>query len=121
VVREKHVLDLETDPPPDLAIEVEITRSSLDRMSIYAQLRVPEVWRYDGSTLRISQLQPDGQYRLSETSLSFPGVGPTDVEQFVELGATTDKLRWVRELRDWVRNELLPRTAPGEPQVNEPE
>src|ERR1700674_3812031 len=38
-------LDLRTDPPPDLAIEVDVTRSSLDRMDIYAALKVPEVWR----------------------------------------------------------------------------
>ena len=48
VVRDREVLDLDVDPPPDLAIEVDITSSSLNRMEIYAELRVPEVWRYDG-------------------------------------------------------------------------
>ena len=51
-------LDLSVDPPPDLAIEVEISRSALDRMGIYAALRVPEIWRYDGETLRVERLQP---------------------------------------------------------------
>ena len=45
-VRGKTIIDLRTDPPPDLAIEVDISRSSLDRMGIYAKLRVPEVWRW---------------------------------------------------------------------------
>ena len=35
----------DVDPPPDLAIEVEITRSCLDRLGIYAALRIPEVWQ----------------------------------------------------------------------------
>src|SRR5207302_1383935 len=44
-------LDLRTDPPPDLAVEVDVTASSLDRMSIYAALRVPEVWRLSAAGL----------------------------------------------------------------------
>src|SRR6266852_3756938 len=44
-------LDLRRDPPPDLAIEVDVTRSSLDRFGIYAALKVPEVWRLDGDVL----------------------------------------------------------------------
>src|SRR5262245_37165437 len=46
VVRGRDDIDLDTDPPPDLALEIEISRSALDRMSIYAALRVPEVWRW---------------------------------------------------------------------------
>ena len=45
-MRGKTAFNSRTDPPPDLAIEVDITHSSLDRMAIYAKLRVPEVkWR----------------------------------------------------------------------------
>ena len=36
----KRRLDLALDPPPDLAIEVDITRSSLDRLPIFAALGV---------------------------------------------------------------------------------
>jgi len=113
IVREKAILDLDVDPPPDLAIEVDITSSSLNRMGIYAGLRVPEVWRYDGATLTMLQLQPDGEYRPRESSASFPGLRPADVEYFLELGRTTDKLRWARELREWVRRELIPRADPA--------
>jgi Uma2 family endonuclease len=120
VAREKEVLDLETDPPPDLAIEVDITTSSLDRMEIYAELRVPEVWRYDGRALGMYRLQPNGQYRPCESSHSFPGLRPADVERFVELGRTTDKIRWALELRDWARSELSSRREQGEPQGEEP-
>src|SRR5262249_43787527 len=44
-------IDLATDPPPDLVVEVDITHPSLDKFPIYASLRVPEVWRHDGDTL----------------------------------------------------------------------
>jgi Uma2 family endonuclease len=113
VVRLRDELDLERDPPPDLAVEVDITSSSLDRMAIYAELRVPEVWRYDGQRLTIYQLQPNGRYRARPTSLSFPGLRPADVERFLERGLTTPKLQWSREIRDWVRNELVPRREAG--------
>src|SRR5437870_10697521 len=42
-----------TDPPPDLAIEIDITSSWLDRLAIYAALEIPEVWRFDGESLKI--------------------------------------------------------------------
>ena len=47
-VKGKLEIDLMCDPPPDLSLEIDITSSSLDRMAIYAALKVPEVWRFDG-------------------------------------------------------------------------
>jgi len=47
-MRKKDEIDLASDPPPDLVIEVDITRSSLDRFRIFGAVGVPEVWRYDG-------------------------------------------------------------------------
>lgn len=120
VAREKAVLNLETDPPPDLAIEVDITASSLDRMAIYSELRVPEVWRYNGSALTMHRLQADGEYQPCESSPSFCGLRPGDVERFVDLGRTMDKIRWARGLRDWARSELTSRTGQGEPPGEKP-
>ena len=61
-------IDLEIDPTPDLAIEIELTRSALDRIGIYGALRVPELWRFNGRTLRVLLLQEDGTYQESKTS-----------------------------------------------------
>ena len=55
-VRGKKKIDLSVDPPPDLCIEVEISRRLLGRVSIYAELGVPELWRDDGKELRIGEL-----------------------------------------------------------------
>src|SRR5262249_50647840 len=49
----KTSVDLAADPPPDLVIEVDITRDSMDKLAVYAALRVPEIWRFDGSVLWI--------------------------------------------------------------------
>ncbi len=112
VVRDRGSIDLEIDPPPDLAIEVDITSSSLDRLSIYAALGVPEIWRYDGNRLKMLGLQADLRYIELESSLCFPGLTASDVERFLISARSTDKIRWARGLRDWVRDEFLHR-RPG--------
>src|SRR4029453_4930950 len=55
----KKRLDLTIDPPPDLVLEVDITHSSLDKLSILAVVGVPEVWRYDGERVRMLALAGD--------------------------------------------------------------
>jgi Uma2 family endonuclease len=71
-VRAKKKIDLARDPPPDLAIELDISRSSLDRDSIYVALGVPEIWRFDGRRLRVHVRQASGRYRTTRTSAAFP-------------------------------------------------
>jgi Uma2 family endonuclease len=106
-------IDLSVDPPPDLAIEVEISRSALDRMGIYAALRVPEIWRYNGETLRVELLQPDGTYVASETSLAFPFLPLDEVVRFLQQGEAMDHTEWEEAFRAWVRAELVPRIGQG--------
>jgi Uma2 family endonuclease len=64
-------LDFATDPPPDIAVEVDVHHDSRDKLPIYAALRVPEVWRFDGESLVIYLLEHDG-YRESQLSLALP-------------------------------------------------
>jgi Uma2 family endonuclease len=105
-VRSKRHIDLRTDPPPDLAIEVDVTSSSLNRMGIYAALRVPEVWRLDGQTLTFHVLGPDGKYITSSHSLSFPLLTPADLLRFLALRATLEENAVVRQFRAWIRQQL---------------
>lgn len=98
-------LDLRHDPPPDLAVEVDVSRSSMNRLSIYAQLGVPEVWRWQGQTLTFYSLMPDGaDYMAVSTSRSFPGLKPEDLLPFLDKFRTTPNIGQVlQELRDWLR------------------
>src|SRR5205814_2592043 len=84
-VRGVRRLNLRVHPPPDLAIEVDVTNSSLDRMGIYAALGVPEVWRLDEPSLTFHVLGPDGRYALVTHSRSFPQVTPADLMRFLTL------------------------------------
>jgi Uma2 family endonuclease len=98
-------LDLRTDPPPDLAIEVDVTSSSLDRMSIYAALGVPEVWRLTSAGLAFNVLAA-GAYQVQPHSLAFPRLAATDLTGFLAQIGQTDDTDLVRQFRDWVRRQL---------------
>jgi Uma2 family endonuclease len=109
LIRGKSDIDLELDPPPDIAVEIEVSRSVLDRLGIYAALGIPEVWRYDGRTLTIMQLQLDQTYRTVESSPSFPWLPMAQFRQFLaESGTTMGETRWIRSFRAWVRAEVAP-------------
>jgi Uma2 family endonuclease len=95
--------DPAVDPPPDLVIEVDISRSSLNKLAIYADLGVPEVWMHDGAALRVYQLGPDGEYLQQERSLSFPFLAAAEIQRFLDDRNTTDETSWIRSFRDWVR------------------
>src|SRR5438034_9295297 len=44
----KPKIDLDSDPPPDIVVEIDMTNESLSKFPIYAAIGVPEIWRYDG-------------------------------------------------------------------------
>jgi Uma2 family endonuclease len=105
-VRGREDLSLDRDPPPDLAIEVEISSPWIKKIPIYAELGVPEVWRYDGQRLRVELLQADGTYAASPTSAAFPFLPIEKLEVFLARRADTDETTWIRQFRAWVREEL---------------
>lgn len=101
-------LDLRVDPPPDLAIEVDLTRSSLDRLSIYAALKVPEVWRLTGDTLRFHVLGTGGAYKTAKRSQAFPQVAPAHLLSFLQLARQAGNENVViRQFREWIRQRYL--------------
>jgi len=102
----KRRLDLRTDPPPDLAIEVEVTRSALDRLSIYAALGVPEVWWLRRKVLTFYILGTDATYTNAEHSRAFPLVAAADLARFLKKARRAgDKIPVVRAFRKWVRTK----------------
>jgi Uma2 family endonuclease len=110
----KSILDLRIDPPPDLAIEIDVTSSSLDRMSIYAALAVPEVWRLSVTGLAFHVLQ-GGAYPTQTNSLAFSRLTTADLVPFLAQITQADDTSLVAQFRDWVRRVLLirPSTPPA--------
>jgi Uma2 family endonuclease len=105
-------LDLRTDPPPDLAVEIDVTHSSLNRMSIYAALGVPEVWRLAAGTLTFNVLD-SRSYAVRTHSLAFPRLASAELLPFLEQQGQTDDTSIVRQFREWARQNLL--AAPPAP------
>lgn len=108
-VRGKKALDLAVDPPPDLVIEVDVSRSSLSKAPIYAALGVPEFWRLDDAVLRFLELDAEGRYQSAEVSRSFPFLKREEVQEWVRRRDTMGLPNWLRELHAWVRAELAAR------------
>jgi Uma2 family endonuclease len=102
-VRGRPEIDLGVNPPPDLAVEVELTSTWIDKMPIYAGLGIREVWRYDGKTLHVEQLQADGSYARQTRSSAFPFLPLAEVSRFLDCRNATDETTWIRSFREWVR------------------
>ena len=102
-VRSKREFDFQRDPPPDLAIEIEISRSLVSRVGIFAAMGVKELWRHNGKRLRFCALQGDGTYQDQETSLAFPFLRPADLEPYLQITDDSDETTRIRRFRDWLR------------------
>lgn len=102
-IRGKKRIDLTVDPPPDLAIEIDVT--SRTHPSIYAALRVPELWRFDQGKLQISVLQ-GADYREVVESPMFRGLPLREVlPQYLAESKTVGRNKVIKAFRQWVREQ----------------
>lgn len=102
-IADKQELDLSVDPPPDLAIEVDISWSSLPKQPIYAALGVPEVWRFDGKRFKILRRTDAGDYAEASQSGCFPGFPIDEVNRLVQVGLKSRQPAAVKALRQWIK------------------
>ena len=100
----KNRIDLNIDPPPDLAIEIDITsRTTFDNYQI---LGVPELWRYQQQGLEIFLLQ-EGKYIKSQSSPNFPNIPIIElVNEYVRQCLTIGRSQAMRNFRSWVKDNL---------------
>lgn len=98
----KQKIDLTCDPPPDLAIEIDISTSSLNRISIYAALGIREVWCYDGITVKV-YLLGEGEDGKPTQRLTFPFLALPEFMQFLREAEMVDDTTVFRSFRDWVK------------------
>ena len=101
-VRGKDRLDLAVDPPPDLVIEIDITSPSFSKLPIYAQIGVPEVWRYDGERMTILVLE-GSDYAKTAESIVLPPVTSNVLTDFVEKSKSMKRTAWLEVVREWSR------------------
>lgn len=108
-IRGRKEIDLAVDPPPDLAIEVEIRPGAIEKIGIYSALGVAEVWHWHGESLRTLVLGADRQYVESEFSFNLPMLRVEDLEPFLDAELADDESQWILSFRDWVRERFVGR------------
>jgi Uma2 family endonuclease len=104
-VRGKEI-DLAVEPPPDLAIEIDLRRSAIDKLGIYGALGIPEVWSHDGKRVVIHLLQPSGDYVPGERSAAFPKLPLAELDGFIEKLGVESETQIVRAFRNRVRQRF---------------
>lgn len=100
----KNRLELTVDPPPDLAVEIDITsRTQLDN---YRILGVPEFWRYTRQGLEIHLLK-EGKYVESTTSPNFVDIPIIElINQYVKQSQNVGRSQAIRAFKNWVRENI---------------
>ena len=105
LIRGKKRLNLTVDPPPDLVIEVDITHFSFDKLELYAEYNVPEVWHYNGNKVVILQLI-DGNYSESNHSSHLPILTSEALSVFMLKSESVDRYEWLEEVQTWAKEKL---------------
>jgi Uma2 family endonuclease len=104
-VRDRDELDFQFDPPPDLAIEVDVHSSSSSRMPLYAVIRVPEIWRWKDELIQVFKFTPKGRYLARSASRCLPGFPLDQAAQLLSRRQEKDETSLAREFRNLVRQQ----------------
>lgn len=105
IIRHKQNINLNSDPPPDLVLEIDISSGSLDKLPIYAALSVPEIWRYDGNKLEIFLLdRATLVYNKSDNSLNFPRFNVKEIPRFIRQSLDAGETTTLKNFRERLRS-----------------
>ena len=104
-MRTKKRVDLRTDPPPDLVVEIDVMHSVVDREKIYAALGVPEMWVLSDEPRLTAYAREKGKraWRPIEHSLSFPSLRVADLNPFITRIGVDDDTSILTDFHQWLR------------------
>ena len=101
-IRGKEKITLPDDPPPDLVIEIDLSRERMHKRDLYTRIGTPEFWRYDGSAL-IAYRLVGNRYKEIEKSFAFPWLTVSELTRFLDRRHKDAHMPIVRDFRDFVR------------------
>lgn len=107
LIGNKIQLDFETDPPPDIVVEIDVHHDSRSRFPVYAALGVPEIWRYDGQAMTIYHLSEEAdreQYIEVVTSGAFPMLSATLLTEMIERMRRDGELSALLAFDEWLQS-----------------
>ncbi|AFY38293.1 protein of unknown function DUF820 [[Leptolyngbya] sp. PCC 7376] len=102
LIRGQLEYDLNQDPPPDLALEIDLTSKSLERFPIYARLGVPEIWSYEEGKITIYLLK-NNEYQISENSLALPRISVDKMMDLIEDNRPLGRRAIRKAIRAWAK------------------
>ncbi|HXV60301.1 MAG TPA: Uma2 family endonuclease [Vicinamibacteria bacterium] len=94
-------LDFDRDPPPDIAVEIDVQHDSLGKFSLYAAMGVPEIWRYDGVALTMHRLEGD-HYVLAPASIAFPVLDAQTLTRFLGIAGEKSQHEILLAFEEWL-------------------
>jgi Uma2 family endonuclease len=105
-IRGQREVDLSVDPFPDIVVEMEVSRSAIDKLGLFASMGISEVWRCDGERVSIFVLdrERDG-YHESSHSLALPALASEVLTRFLAESRTTLSPAWFQAVSDWARRQ----------------
>ena len=103
-------INFETDPPPDVAVEIDVHHDSLGKLPIYAGLGIPELWRYDEIQMTICHLQ-EGQYVKASASRALPMLTSQILTEFLTRLPKDGELETSLAFDQWLQAEPPPANA----------
>ena len=109
LVRGKENIDLAIDPPPDLVLEVEYSSSAINKLALYASMEIPELWRFNGSILRVYILA-EQQYTEVEYSPTFEPIPVKEIARFLQQAKVKGENTTTRDFRAWVKQQISSRS-----------
>ena len=100
-------VDFDSEPVPDLAIEIDLSSPRIQKASVYARLGVPEVWRWRRGSLVVTERQPDaaGRYAYVERdrSVALPDFPLDRLAAELARSPHPEQAKAAREFRRWCR------------------
>jgi Uma2 family endonuclease len=101
----QRTIDLNVDPPPDIAVEIDKSTDSTKKFPLYAALNIPELWLYNGKQTRFYKLE-NGSYYEIENSVAFPFLTSDVLNNFIEQSKTIGLMAMLKAFRKWVRERI---------------
>jgi Uma2 family endonuclease len=98
-------IDLNTSPPPDLVVEIDMSHSRMDKLDLYAAIGVPEFWRLRRDGLEAFSLT-DGVYTAIEASVVVDGLPMNELARFLERRLESDRRAVYKDWQAWLRANL---------------
>ena len=109
MIGNKIQLDFESDPPPDVAVEIDVHHDSRSKFPIYIALGVPEIWRYDGEALTIYHLaevpeSATAAYVEQDTSAALPMLTAQILTEMIERMRRDGELNALLAFDQWLQS-----------------